>query len=134
MSGKGSIRLHPQYGVNPTISQCFYCGQEKGEIALLGAAFKTQAPMHMVCDLRPCEKCLGQWRAKDGVALVEVKEEWPERRGPGRRPSKPQRIPTGRWVVARRSALKYLTTEEIKGHVVLVEMAAWEQIMPKEEA
>jgi len=34
MSG---IRLHKEYGLNPTIIECIICGKEKNEIALLGA-------------------------------------------------------------------------------------------------
>ena len=33
---KGDIRLSKKYGVNPSIPICFWCGQEKNEIALLG--------------------------------------------------------------------------------------------------
>ena len=31
-----SIRLSPAHGVNPTIPICFWCGNEKNEIALMG--------------------------------------------------------------------------------------------------
>ena len=42
------IRLHKQFGLNPTLSTCFYCGQETGEIALLGASYDGEAPMNLV--------------------------------------------------------------------------------------
>lgn len=31
-----SIKLSSKHGVNPTIPVCFFCGEEKNEIALLG--------------------------------------------------------------------------------------------------
>lgn len=32
-----NIRLHKDFGLNPTLPTCFYCGEETSEIALLGA-------------------------------------------------------------------------------------------------
>ena len=49
-----NIRLHKKYGLNPTLSTCFYCGKETGEIALLGAAYDGEAPMHLCTSLEPC--------------------------------------------------------------------------------
>lgn len=63
------ITLHPEHGINPTIPMCLYCGKEKNEIALLGAAYKGEAPMHMVLDDVPCEACQADF-AK-GIALFE---------------------------------------------------------------
>jgi hypothetical protein len=51
------IILHPKYGVNPTIPICIYCGKEKNEVALLGAAYKEEAPMYMIIDHEPCDSC-----------------------------------------------------------------------------
>lgn len=62
MSSSG-IQLSPKYGVNPTIPICFWCGEERGEVALLGhigdgrKREDFEAPMHMVIDFEPCEKC-----------------------------------------------------------------------------
>ena len=64
------IRLHPKYGLNPTVSQCIICGKDKNEIALLGNAYKGEAPMHMVTSLEPCDKCKEEY-LKIGVLLVE---------------------------------------------------------------
>lgn len=58
-----SITLSPKYGVNPTISVCFWCGKEKNEIALMGHMGDGrkhedfEAPRHMVLDFEPCEEC-----------------------------------------------------------------------------
>lgn len=64
------LRLHNKYGVNPTISQCLFCGQDKSEIALLGANYNEQAPMHMVIDLEPCGEC--KEKMKTYIALLET--------------------------------------------------------------
>lgn len=83
-----SIRLHPKYGVNATVSVCFYCQKDKNEIVLLGAACKGEAPMHMILDLEPCDEC----RAKigDGVILIEKVDL--------------EKNPTGRFIVVRRES------------------------------
>lgn len=58
-----SIRLSPRYGVNPTIPVCFWCGKERGEIALMGHIGDGrkhedfEAPKHMVIDFEPCAEC-----------------------------------------------------------------------------
>lgn len=58
-----SINISPKYGVNPTIPICFWCGQERGEIALMGRIGDVrkdedfEAPKHMVVDFSPCEEC-----------------------------------------------------------------------------
>ena len=31
-----AIKVSPKYGLNPTIPVCFWCGKERGEIALMG--------------------------------------------------------------------------------------------------
>ena len=33
---ENDILLSPKYGVNPTMPVCFWCGEDRGEIALLG--------------------------------------------------------------------------------------------------
>lgn len=66
----GSIRLHPKHGLNPTCCTCFWCGEGTGEIALLGAAYNGEAPMHMVMNYEPCAACKEQF-AK-GITLIET--------------------------------------------------------------
>lgn len=57
-----SITLHPEYGVNPTLGICFWCGQEDGTIGLLGRNKGKEAPRHTILSYEPCQKC------KDGMA------------------------------------------------------------------
>lgn len=57
-----SIKLSPAHGVNPSLPVCFWCGEDKGDILLLGKLKgDAEAPMRAVCDLDPCEKCAQQW-------------------------------------------------------------------------
>jgi hypothetical protein len=54
-----SIKLSPEHGVNPTIPICFWCGEEKNEIAMLGKIDRedSKAPKAMIFDYEPCDKC-----------------------------------------------------------------------------
>jgi len=66
------VRLHKEHGLNPTIAQCFFCGAELNEIALLGATYKSKAPKNMVVSMRPCDECARLMSM--GVLLIEVKD------------------------------------------------------------
>lgn len=69
-----NIKLHPKYGLNPSISQCIICGKDF-EIVLFGGAIKEEAPMH--CGVRspePCEDCKKKY-LKEGVLLIEIENE-----------------------------------------------------------
>lgn len=74
MSNGKSIKISPKYGVNPTIPVCFFCGEPKNEVALLGRIGKgtedIEAPRHALLDYEPCEECLKKMAT--GIALIEV--------------------------------------------------------------
>lgn len=75
------LKLSPKYGVNPTISACFFCGEDKG-IALMGHIHEkdekgrsirgsdVEAPRRMVFDYEPCDKC--KKKMAQGITIVEV--------------------------------------------------------------
>lgn len=66
-----SIKLSPKYGVNPSMIQCFFCGEETGEIALLGRLPKdAEAPKHAVANHEPCKKC--KERFSTGFVIFEA--------------------------------------------------------------
>lgn len=70
-----NITLSPKYGVNPTIPICFFCGNEKNEISLMGYLGKEcnkdiKAPKNMLIDYMPCDDCKRRFR--NGVLLLEV--------------------------------------------------------------
>jgi len=77
------MKLHRKHGLNPTMPVCFVCGEEKGEIALLGAAYNGEAPRRMCIDKEPCDKC--KKLAEQGVLMVVCKDNGqrdnPERTG-----------------------------------------------------
>lgn len=68
-----SIPLSPKHGVNPTMPICFFCGETKNEIALLGRIGGKQdleAPRQILLDYEPCDKCKEIFA--QGVLLIEV--------------------------------------------------------------
>lgn len=109
------VRLHKEYGLNPTISQCILCGKEKNEIALLGASYKGQAPMRMVTSIEPCEKCKKKYLSK-GTMLVEATKEDSKVR------------PTGRVAVIKDKAYKRMTDVPAPNKVVFIEPEAFERL------
>ena len=70
------LKLSPKHGLNPTISVCFWCGEEKGEIALLGHIGSThkgediEASMRTVIDYEPCPDCKA--KMESGFTVVEA--------------------------------------------------------------
>jgi hypothetical protein len=109
------IRLHKEFGLNPTISVCMVCGEEKNEVVLLGAAYKGEAPMHMVTGIEPCDKCRKQYLEDgNGVLLVEADSD---------------KKPTGRLMVIRREAFQRIFNIPVPAHrIALVEDEAYRQL------
>lgn len=125
-----SIKLSPKHGVNPTIPVCFFCGEEKNEIALLGRIGDGrkhedfEAPRHMVLDYEPCDKCKEQW--SKGVAIIEVTQ---TPLSDGRPPIQKDLYPTGRHVVIKPEAWSRATDQEwVVGQRCLVEDSAFDQM------
>ena len=71
---------------------CFYCGQETGEIALLGAAYDGEAPMHLCTSVEPCAACKEKF--KDAVLILEARHD-----------ERNKLQPTGRWVAVKKEAV-----------------------------
>lgn len=114
-----SITLHKEYGLNPTLSTCFYCGKPTGEIALLGNNYKGKAPQYMCTSLEPCPECKEKY--KDYVLLVEATQ---EKQSPWGSQEKPQ--PTGRWLAVK----KELVTVPNKG-ICFVDTQTFETLLSK---
>ena len=116
----GSIRLHPEHGVNPTLPVCFWCGKETGEVALLGAAYRGEAPKNLILNYVPCPSC-AEKQAK-GITIIEADP----------RDGDPK--PTGRWVVIAEAAVERLFQPEVLVQAVLksrkafMEPAAFQQV------
>ena len=96
-----SIKLSPKHGLNPCIPTCFFCGESKNEIALLGKINREddEAPMKMVLDYEPCDECKKKFA--EGVLIIEVTQT-PEYIG---MPIAENAYPTGRYVVVKPEAL-----------------------------
>lgn len=99
-----SIRLHPKHGLNPTVPVCFWCGEDKGEVALLGNKYKGEAPPKMVLDYEPCTKC--QELMKQGITMMEGDSASKLGRPPMN--NGVDVAPTGRWVVIKEEAVSSL--------------------------
>lgn len=110
MKTKDSIRLSPKHGVNPSMPICFFCGEETGEIALLGKINKAddEAPRHILLDYEPCPKC--QEVFKQGLLLVEAV---PTPIREGQAPISRDLYPTGRWALMKRERAEEIFGSEI---------------------
>lgn len=69
-----SIKLSPKHGLNPCIPVCFWCGQEKNEVAMLGKIDKedSEAPRKLILNYDPCDKC--KEMIGEGIHVVGVQE------------------------------------------------------------
>ena len=98
MSNGKSIKISPKYGVNPCVPVCFFCGEPKNEVVLLGKIGKgtedLEAPHYALLDYEPCEKCLKKMAT--GITLVEVSNTPNSENQP---PIVADTYPTGNWWV-----------------------------------
>ena len=100
MAKDKGIRVSPKHGVNPTLVTCFWCGEERGDIALLGRISMdgnddAEAPRHVVIDYEPCDTC--KERMSKGITVIECDDETEE--------------PTGSWVVVSEAFVEKLPEE-----------------------
>jgi len=136
---RGGVELHPKYGLNPTVTTCFYCGEPSG-ILLVGrevGKFKEagvdvrddgEMPMNIgVVDKRPCPEC--EKLMKMGVMLIRVRD--------GEEGDNPYR--TGRMVVVKdeyviRVLDEAIAKEMIEKRVAFVPETAWKMLgLPTED-
>lgn len=125
---KDYISLSPKHGVNPMMVSCFICGQDTGELALLGRLKgDAQAPHRASLDRAPCEKCK-EHMAK-GIILISVRD--------GESGDNPYR--TGGWAVVKEEAVKRIAppglVDDICRHrMAFVPDAAWDSLgLPREK-
>jgi hypothetical protein len=111
-----SIRLHPKHGLNATIPVCFLCGKDKNEIALLGAAYHDEAPMHMCIDKSPCDECRGYM--EQGVLFVCVQDNTDQ--------SNPYRM--GKIAVLKVEAAKRIFPNLGENRAAFVEETVWKKL------
>jgi len=108
--GEKGIRLSQKHGVNPSMGVCFWCGEEDGNIALMGKLPNdAEEPRRAVVTYEPCEYCKAMMSR--GFTLMEATES-----DPGDRPEvQPGVWPTGRWWVVTREAAERIFGEKAKG-------------------
>lgn len=128
----GSIRLHRQHGVNPTVGVCLFCGKDDGTVALLGASYRGQAPSRMIVSPEPCATCKG--RMAQGIAIIEACRSPRE----GAIQVSEGVYVTGRWMVVRESAAERVFDPTVLPQILRVrkcflEPDAFEAMQPKEE-
>ena len=115
-----SILLSPKHGANPCIPICFFCREEKNEVALLGKLpGDIEAPKNVLLDYVPCDKCKEQFKL--GVTLIEVTnkpmiENQPE--------IQQGLYPTGRFATIKEEAAKncFPNTTVYKGQIILIDL------------
>ena len=127
---KDSIKLSPKYGVNPTIPVCFWCGEDKNEVAMLGhigdgrKGEDIEAPKRMVLDYGPCDKCNESMNL--GITCVEVTDIPPHE---GMPEFLDGHYPTGKWVVIKPEAAKRIFDLDLeKGKKLMVSEEAFSAI------
>lgn len=113
---KNGIKMSKKHGVNPTIPVCFFCGEEKNELALLGHIrtkndSDAEAPPHMLLDYEPCDKCKEQM--DKGITLIGVRPEpvtddQPPIGSPGGQPV----YPTSSWCVVSEDFIRRNITDD----------------------
>jgi len=97
------LRLHAKHGANPTMPLCFWCEKPRGDIVLLGAAYKDEAPSRMVVDYEPCAACKALFA--QGILVVETVPASEKREA---RTIAPHAVPTGRFAVIREEAFRQI--------------------------
>ena len=122
MAKKDSIRLSEKHGLNPTIGICFWCGEETGELALLGYLGKgdPEASRYTVLNYDPCPKCRENW--DKGVACIEVSD-YPNR--DNQPPIQKGAYPTGAYAVLKKEAAERIG---IKSPRVLMDVETFGEV------
>lgn len=118
-----SIRIHPEFGVNPSLDLCYWCGEAHG-VVLLGYNKNQEAPRQMVTSYVPCQKCQDGWA--QGVALISVTTRPNSDNQPPINPQAPNErtmghidlYPTGRMVVITKEATLRIFTEECANDLI----------------
>lgn len=126
------IELSPKHGLNPTVLVCFFCGEDKNELALLGRVRSkknsdVEAPRRAVLNTEPCDKCKAHMA--QGVILISVRDNEADTDG------NPYR--SGGWVVLKAEAVERIFTamfgeahaaQVLEKRVAFLEDTVWKKI------
>ena len=123
-----SIRLSPKHGVNPSVSVCFFCQQDKNEVVLPGMLKgDAEAPHRGVWNREPCDQCKGYM--EKGIILISMDENLTEDF------LNPYR--SGGWCVIKEEAIKRMivgdsANQVLKERFAFVPDDVWDQFgLPK---
>ena len=128
-----NISLHPKYGVNASMTQCFYCGKGKdiilpgsqtGNLKKAGVDVAKDGKMPMYAgalDLEPCDKC--KEFMEQGIILISVKN--------GQSGDTPYR--TGGFVVVSEEGARRIFTDDVIKDVIskricFIDDTAWDSL------
>ena len=118
-----SIRLSKKHGLNPTIPRCFFCGESKNEIVLMGALKgDAEAPKNIIMDYEPCDKCKEKF--KKGVLIIEVSQLPNVENQP---PIQKDAYPTGRYALLKPESLN--EPFNVPGTKCLMTVADYEELI-----
>lgn len=125
-----SIKVSEKHGLNPTLCQCFFCGEVK-HIALMGKLKgDVEAPHQCVMDYEPCDKC--KEKMSLGVTLIEVTHHSIDGRPSLTAENNIPVYPTGKFAVVKAEAFNRMLNngQEFKeGQKVFVEETIIDRIL-----
>ena len=137
MSKDRGIKLSKKHGVNPSMCQCFFCGEVKA-IALMGQLIgekgeDLEAPRMCVMDYEPCDKCIENMKL--GVTLIEVTTTQPtDNRPPMTAQGGTQVYPTGRYLVLKEEAVNRIFNMSLeKGQKIFIDPETYKLLMNGKE-
>lgn len=110
-----SIRLSPKHGLNPSLSVCYLCGEDKNELIIPGLLRgDAEAPRKAIWNREPCDQCKNYMASGIifiGVTGPEVKEN-------------PFSNRTGRFCVIREEAVRrMINSKELLNDIILKRVA-----------
>lgn len=124
------MRVSPKHGLNPSLVNCYYCGEHK-ELALFGRLPGDQeAPREAVHDLEPCDTCVDLMSR--GVLFISVRDGEIDRTNQAR-DKIPNPYRTGGWVVVREEAVSRIVAPDAAADLLrrrwaFIEDAVWDKI------
>ena len=111
---KKSIRISKEHGLNPSIAVCFFCGKDKGIVALGALKGDAKAPQRAMYDYKPCEECAK--RMQQGTTVIEVVTH-----ANGTAPIMDGAWPTGRWCIIADDTAKELFKHKWRKKMLLAD-------------